>query len=147
MSYLATNIIPNVWIGNFQSAEKEVFFDKNFITSVLNLSKTIPNHFIYDSKVEYIRIPIDKHTAPQFPKYFPLIAEYIYKTCVLDNKILLIHGIDKDIACIALSVYLLKYYNMNIDEIQDFFKSKSNEYFNCNIQRQLLEKWSQLIHN
>ena len=149
MSYLAINILPNIWIGNIQAAEKESFFEKENITCVLNISKTVPNFFIYDSKVEYIRIPIDKKDLlTNYYKYFPIISEYIYKSTVLQKQNILIHDNEKGeiLACIALYTYLIKYYKKTVQDSINI-TNVQNTNFSCNIDdniKNILYKWYEL---
>jgi len=143
-SVIATKVLPNIWIGNSRSAEYEIFFEKENIKSVLNISTSIPHFFTYDTTIEYMRIPVSSRVnLHQIYQYFPIAIEYIYKNSVLEGKNILVHcDTSTQRSCIIIAAYLLKYYGMTIDESINFIVEKKADAFeNYNIFYEYLQKF------
>jgi hypothetical protein len=142
--FLAIEVIPNVWLGNKKVAENESFFKKENVTSVLNITKTIPNFFIYDSEIEYVRIPVTSNTLPdEFYNYFNFITEYIYKVVVLEEKKILIHDNSQfEESLVALMIYIIKYYQKTPDETIHLVKNKIQGLDLMNVPY-IVKKWFQ----
>ena len=128
----AVKIIPNVWVGNHLAAKDEFFFSKEKIQSVLNMSPNIPNNFPITT--EYMRIYVydSKKNRNTFlmKTYFPVITEYIYKTCVIENKNLLVNcWLGKQRSTTAVAAYLIKFYNMNPNEAINYILERKPDAF------------------
>ena len=72
---MITEIIPDLWIGNKQSAKIIAFMAQKNIVCVINCTKDIP---FYNNNVQNIRIPIDDNLTE-------LESKRLYQ--YLDNKI------------------------------------------------------------
>ena len=140
---IAVNILPNIWIGNSLSSQNEKLFNSQKITSVLNLSPTLPNFFVYDTLIEYMRIPISDKTTDKdnLINYLPVITHFIYKNVILQGKNILVHSdTSNTIACTVIAAYLMKFYDKSLDESILFIKTRKPD-MNVGEYMNVLNEW------
>ena len=109
----ASEIIPNMWIGNFKAAYNPEFINKYNIKFIINASKTIAN--IFESKhntpITYLTIPIDDKDMcfENLNKIYDKTNKFIYTA--LHNKVgVLIHCKNgKHISASIAVAFLIKY--------------------------------------
>lgn len=73
----ATEILPNLWLGNHVAALSESFLNKFNIKHVINVTKDVPNLW----EVEYLHIPIefDETCDKNLNELYDTAASFIYK--------------------------------------------------------------------
>lgn len=129
-------IIPNLYLGNINSANDLSFIKNKKIKVIINCSNHIPNFF--ESKkeqlqLEYYRIPVDDSLLNEdIQKMKELLPEYvnIINKSLLENKPVLVHchaGRQRS-ACL-IAAYLIYKYKYTIDEAYKFILSKREEAF------------------
>lgn len=130
------NIMKNIYIGNYKSAQNKTFFKKHNIKAVLNCTENIPNYFC-NLKIEYMRIPVDdslkaKDFLKMYNHLFPAIY-FIYKHAVLNNSPILIHcrlGRQRSVTCVI--AYLMYFHNMSMIDSANFISKKRLESLHFN---------------
>lgn len=117
-------IIPNIYLGNYNSSQDLDFLKKNKIKLIINCSRHIP--FLQEYDCDKIRIPIDDNRIfknNDILKYNNVIDKIqAYKE---RNENVLVHcrlGSQRS-ANIVLQ-YLIKYGNLNINFATEIIKNK-----------------------
>ncbi|ARF09001.1 dual specificity phosphatase [Catovirus CTV1] len=109
-----TEIIPNLWLGNYKSALSRKFIEKRKIKYVINLTKHIPNIF-QKNGVKYLNILIDdsdtcfKDQTPIFDQCCEFILNAIKR-----KESILVHcqkGHHRSASIVA--AFLIKYLNLD----------------------------------
>ncbi len=108
-------ILPNLWLGNIKIAQNLKFYEDNKINCVINCSKDIP---FYNNNCINIRIAVhdnlEEKEIEKLYTYFDKSADLINKL-LLENKNILIHCYaGKQRSASIVSVYLMKYANINL---------------------------------
>jgi protein-tyrosine phosphatase len=126
-----SKILPNLYLGDTDTARDPDFFKKYRIKAVLNCTKDIPFYF---ENIEYARVPIDDSLElkdiNKFTKYIDFIVEFIHKSVDIDKKPILCHcyqGIQRSAAAVLL--YLIKYRNMSYKDAKKFILDRRPEAF------------------
>ena len=133
-TFIATKVLPNVWIGDKKASESSKFFSNANIQSVLNMTPTIDNVFRQNDGIEYLRIPVydsvGKRDVNKMYAYFPVICEFIFKNTVIEKKNILVHcAAGKQRSATAVAAYLVKYYRMTpYEAMQYLLKHKPNVF-------------------
>jgi protein-tyrosine phosphatase len=152
---IGSEIIPNLYIGNMYTAKNKMFFNKNGIKAVLNLTTNVPNYFACpNEKIEYMRINVkDSLKEEDFIKmynYLPCIFSFIYKNLILENKPVLVHchaGVQR--SATAVAAFLMKYNKLPLNTVVKFIISKRPVVFNfgrsINFYKPLLKYQQQLL--
>jgi protein-tyrosine phosphatase len=127
-------IMSKIYLGNYQSAKDRDFFTDKKIKAVLNCSKDIPNTFIAQKNIEYMRIPVDDSLKQvDFIKmyhFLPVAADFIHKHAILQSEAILINcwmGRQRSAACVA--AYLIAYCNMNVHQATKYILDRRPEAF------------------
>ena len=129
-----TEILPGLFLGNYQAAKDSKFFKEKKITAVLNCSKDLPNSFCDNSKIEYMRIPIDdslkKKDIDLCYEFMPAAVEFIYKHHKIQKNNIFIHCYaGRQRSCAQVGGYLIKYYKMLTKDACKYILSKRLEAF------------------
>lgn len=116
ISYCSTEkdvseILPNLWLGNYKAALSQKFINKHNIECIINLTTNIPNVF---DRIDYLHIPIkDKElffeNSEQLIKIYDIATKFIHDS-LHDNKKILVHckrGHHRSASIVA--AYLIKY--------------------------------------
>lgn len=116
MSETPTEIIPNLFVGDANSAENIKFLQFNGIKRIVNCTPDIPNY--YENNIKYFRIPVYDHEDENkiMEKYIFDAINFIYKPTSGDA--VLVHcaaGISR--SCTIIAAYLRYYYCDNLDEV------------------------------
>ena len=129
-----TKIASRLYLGNYQAAKDPDFFKKRNITAVLNCSNDIPNHFQKNSKIEYLRIPIDDSLKEKdFEKLYKLsdlAVGFIDKHININKGNIFVHcyaGRQRSAGCVAM--YLIKNHKMTPTEACKYILDKRKEAF------------------
>ena len=106
-------ILPGLWIGNFDSSQDIDFLKKNNIKAILNCTIDAPNK--YPSKFEYMRIPVEdslqKEDLELMKEYLPIGVLFIRKHLITQKNNILVHCMaGKERSCSVVAGYLLKFY-------------------------------------
>lgn len=143
----ANEIIPNLWLGNFQDSHNDPWIRDFDI--VINCTKELP---FCNEKCKNVRLPIDDNLQPEeienMYKCLNMITEYIHKELLKGRKIL-VHcfaGIQRSATVIV--GYLARYSGLSLDECIKCVLSKRNIIFNpmCNF-RPSLDRFIKEIKN
>ncbi len=144
-------ITNKIWLGDYTTARNKNFFKKNNIKAVLNCTKDIPNSFIKDESIEYLRIPVDDSLQEiDFKKmyyYFPIIIEFLNKVVNIEKKNVLVHCVQgKARSCIALAVFFVSQ-GMKPDEALELILKKRPDAFFFGTSLNFKKSFSKFIKN
>ena len=119
-------IIPNLWLGDYESSQNIKFLKDNNIKLIINLSKNL--NFVTEKNIEKYRIPIHDNLSKEsnlgLIKHFDEAYLKIEKT-LKNNDGVLIHcraGVQRSAALTAL--YLMKKNKITSDDAKKFIKGK-----------------------
>ena len=129
-----SKITSRIYLGNIDTAKNKKFFKDKKIKAVLNCTKDIKNYFCDNSKIEYMRIPIDDSLKEvDFRKMYdllPVIVEFIYKHADLQKQNIYIHCMQgKARSCTAVVAYLMSKKKLNVTRACEYVMSKRPEAF------------------
>jgi protein tyrosine phosphatase len=139
---LANEIVPNLWLGNFQDSHLEPWINQFDI--IINCTKELP---FCDLNCKQIRIPIDDNLEPieieNLYKCLDMITEFIHIQ-LLKGKKIFVHcfaGVQRSASVIV--AYLLRYSGLSLDECIKCVLSKRPIIFQpmCNF-RPALDKFN-----
>lgn len=127
-------IIKKMYIGGEDGAKNKKFFTDHKIKAVLNCTHDIPNYFINNPSIEYLRIPvIDNLKENQFKKmeeFMPLAIEFISKHIDGQKNNVYIHCAQgKSRSCAAAAAYLMDKKGLNPYEACSLILEKRPEAF------------------
>lgn len=127
-------IIDRVYLGNFQSAKDKTFFKDKKIKAVLNCSKDIPNHFVSNKNIEYMRIPVDDSLKEKdfdlMFEFMPCIVQFIHKHAVIQKNNILVHcWAGRQRSAISVAVYLVDKYGLTPHQACKLVLDKRPEAF------------------
>lgn len=118
-------ILPNLWLGNINSAKNKSFFDDHNINIVLNCTKDIP---FYSNYTKNIRISVDDNLEDsEIDKFYLYIEKAVdlLNIELMNNKNILVHCYaGKQRSASIICCYLIKYANMSLLESIEAIKSK-----------------------
>ena len=126
----ATEILPNLWIGNCIVAKNKFFFESNHIQVSINCTKdTIDNGV---SKKNLTLLVSDSLQAEDIIKMYKLLdstCDYIYKQLMSNYGIMVFCYAGKQRSATVIVAYLIKYGNMSLQEAIHAVKSKRPSIF------------------
>ena len=129
-------IIPNLYIGNIDSANNLSFIKDKKIKVIINCSKQIPNFFESQKEqlnLEYYRLPVADSLLDEDIKDMEILLPQfvnIINNALLENKPVLVHcyaGRQRS-ACL-IAAYLIYKYKYSLDEVYKFILLKRKEAF------------------
>lgn len=129
-------ILPNLYLGNIDSAENKKFIKEKKIKVIINCSKSIPNYFQFDKDfpdLEYFRIPVDDSLLDEDIELMAQsLSQYvkIINNALSQNKPILVHcyaGRQRS-ACL-IAAYLIYKYDYSIEQAYKYIISKRKESF------------------
>ena len=144
---LANEIVPNLWLGNFQDAHSEPWINQFDI--IINCTKELP---FCNNNCKQIRIPIDDNLETievnNMYKCLDMITEFIHIQ-LLKGKKIFVHcfaGVQRSASVIV--AYLLRYSGLSLDECVKCVLSKRPIVFQpmCNF-RPALDKFNESLKN
>lgn len=121
----ADEIIPGLWLGNFNAAKDENFLTTHGIQTVFNCSKDLPFHPMIKNRY---RVPVDDNLAEEEIQNMEVWSyEIIYKLIreMKKGQPVLVHcaaGMQRSAAVTAM--YLITTQGMKSDEAKAYIKSK-----------------------
>lgn len=134
--YMATEIIPGLWIGDKNSAHNIDFINEKKIRNIINCSKNIKFSQYLNKNIEKIRIPVNDHPNKTYNidnnhlyKHFNTITTFIHKKIQQQSNVL-IHcreGVQRSPSIIV--AYIMKYGKVNKNKAIYFVKSKREKCF------------------
>jgi protein-tyrosine phosphatase len=85
----ATEIIPNLWMGNYRSALSKEFINSANIKYIINLTGSIPNIFV---SVNYLNFNLDNNNVckKDLISIYSKCSDYIYD-CIKRKEGILVH--------------------------------------------------------
>ena len=131
---MAVKVLPNIWVGDGRAARSSSFFEKAEIKAVLNMTPSVPNAFVADESVEYLRIPVydsyDKRDPALMYSYLPVVTEFIYKAVVIEKRNIFVGcHLGRQRSCAAVAAYLMRFYKMTPFEAMEFVLKKKPDAF------------------
>jgi len=126
----ADEILPGLWLGNFNSSKDEVFLKTKNISTVFNCTKDLP--FSPLATIRY-RVPVDDNLQPDEIRNMELWSyEIIYKLTheMKKRKPVLVHcaaGMQRSAAVVAM--YLIATQGMNWIQAHRHIKQRRNIAF------------------
>ena len=129
-----SKMTSRIYLGNIDAAKDKKFFKDKKIRAVLNCSKDIKNYFADNSKIEYMRIPVDDSLRePDFRKmydFFPAIVEFIHKHADLQKQNVYIHcAMGRQRSISAFCAYLITKKKMTVKSACEYAMLKRKEAF------------------
>jgi hypothetical protein len=133
-------IIPHLWIADFENYDDKRFLKDKKITTIINLSK-YKNFSNTNAKmsIDEIRIPIeyDEETDSSekinmiLYEYLFDITEYIHERVINMKNILLVGYSSKEDINTIICAYFIRYAKIDVKEAIKYVKSKiENSYLN-----------------
>lgn len=130
-NYSVTKIIPNLWLGDLNSAFNDNFLENNNIHLIINTTKNHPHSNTLDKRIKRIRVPISNSLASvqlavsEAKRVKPIIDSYLKQ-----GKGVLIHcKRGKHRSATILARYLIETTGMSGEQVKKFIKSKRGEAF------------------
>ena len=127
-------IIPNLYIGNIDSAKNLSFIKDKKIKVIINCSKQIPNFYESEkSQLEYYRVPVDdsllNEDIEEMGKLLPKFV-HIIDNALSNKKPVLVHCyVGRQRSACIIAAYLIYKYKYSINEVYEFILSKREEAF------------------
>ncbi len=135
MTTYATEIIPDLWIGNKYSIEDLIFLSENRFKCIINCTRDLDFNNNY-TQAENIRVAIDDHpTSSLFEDNMDMyhklldIIKYIH-SCLSQNKSILVycHACKQRSPTIVVA-YIMKYGRVSAKQSIEYIKSKREDCF------------------
>jgi atypical dual specificity phosphatase len=120
---MATQIIPNLWLGNIIDSRNSEFLKQ--IDVVINCSTNIP---FYSKDTQNIRIRVEdnleKEEIENMFKYLDNTADFLHKT-LLENKAIFVHCYaGKQRSATVICAYLMKYLKLSYKDTTELMQTK-----------------------
>jgi protein-tyrosine phosphatase len=127
---MATEILPNLWLGDINDSKNTLWIELNNIKAILNCTKDLP--FTIDNIAKY-RIKVHDNLEIQEIEnlfdYLEPATEIIYKH-LRNNEAVLVHCFaGKQRSASIVAGYLIKYGKLSVNSAIDCIKSKRNIAF------------------
>jgi hypothetical protein len=142
-------IIPHLWIADFENYDDKTFLKEKKITTIINLSK-YKNFSNTKLSIDEIRIPIEyneeidsieKINMLLYEHLFD-ITEYIHERVINMKNILLVGYSSKEDINAVICAYFIRYAKIDVKEAIKYVKSKiDNSYLNKILYYQALNKF------
>lgn len=109
-----SEIIPNLWLGNYKSALNKNFLNKYNIKYIINLTKDIPNLYLKEG-INYLNIEVDDIDTchKDLNKIFDECYDYIYKAIKNKNSILVHCQKGHHRSASIVAAFLMRYLNLD----------------------------------
>tara|TARA_B100000575_G_scaffold294618_1_gene312259 strand:- start:2404 stop:2838 length:435 start_codon:yes stop_codon:yes gene_type:complete len=120
---MATQIIPNLWLGNIIDSRNSEFLKQ--IDVIINCSTNIP---FYSKNTQNIRIRIEDNLEQDeidnMFKYLDKTSDFLHKN-LLENKSIFVHCYaGKQRSATIICSYLMKYLKLSYKEVSELMKTK-----------------------
>ena len=126
----ATEILPDLWIGDKHSVEDLIFLSENKIKCIINCTKDLDFNHQYN-QAEYIRLSIDDHPKisifdDNMNMYSKLedIIKYIHSYLGRNNSVLVYCSAGKQRAPTIVAGYIMHYGKVSARQAIEYIKSK-----------------------
>lgn len=118
-----TEILPNLWLGNFISAMSDPFIKKFNIKYIINITKNVPSMFKY---IEYLNIPISDSDTENvnLNSFYDTTSKFIYDSLKTGNGVLIhcMRGHHRSASVVC--AFLIRFLNINHLEAISYINSK-----------------------
>lgn len=115
----ASEIIPNLWIGNYKAAANKKFMINNNIGFVVNSAMELPNFFKSSTDTmapKYLNVPLQKDRCYlNMRAYFLKSTKFIFDG-LSQNKAVLVHSKDGSRAAVIVAAFLIHYIGLDYVE-------------------------------
>lgn len=126
-----SQIISNLWIGNYKSALDNDFLTKNNIKLIINCSKTL--EFTDLQNIIKIRLSVNddrKNISDQnMIKLFPTVYHNIHNNLSNSNGVLIHCKAGMQRSATVTALYLMKKNNMPFSQVKNIIRKKRNIVF------------------
>jgi hypothetical protein len=146
----ATEIVPNLWIGNYQDTTVPAFI-KNFDV-IMNCTKNLP--FPLDelccAGVKQVRLSVEDNLEPAeleaLYRYLDKATQFIHANIMQGRRVLVHCFAGKQRSASVIVAYMIRYFRMNLEDASRTIQSKRPIVFEplCNF-RPTLEKFHMFI--
>lgn len=123
-SFQMSEVLPGLYLGNARNAEDMNLLKQHEITTVINISTSIPCQFEDDKVFEYLRIPCHDSSSQNILQYFETTFEYIHQKLIMKKNIL-VHcqgGVSRSPSFVI--GYLMRYHSKTFDEAHNLVKNQ-----------------------
>jgi hypothetical protein len=128
--YDPIEITTNLYLGNSINAADEDILSEYNITTIINVTDSIPNFF--ENKFNYYNIPIKDRNDALFGSELKTVSEIIHDK-IQNNEKVFVHCVEGRSRSVTVIIYyLMKYKNYSFNEAYKFIKNKK-EIINLNI--------------
>jgi dual specificity MAP kinase phosphatase len=131
----ATEIFPDLWIGNSKCIEDMVFLTENKFQCIINCTKDIKFNNTY-MEAEQVRLSIDDHpTTNLFDNNMEMfdklsdIVKYIHHYLCQNKPVLVYCSAGKQRSPTVVAAYIMQYGKVTAKQAIEYIKSKSVECF------------------
>jgi dual specificity MAP kinase phosphatase len=142
-----SEILPGLYLGSSRDAEDLNLLKEHQITTVINISTTLPCYFENENIFQYLRLPCHDSPSQNILQYFETTFEYIRQQLSAKRNIL-VHcqgGISRSPSFII--GYLMRFDSKTFDEAYNFVKGKRHIVSpNLNFIGQL-QRYQQMVNN
>jgi hypothetical protein len=149
-------ILPHLWIADFENYDDRQFLKEKKIKSIINLSK-YKNFSNTNAKlfIDEIRIPIEynedndtqEHINNIIYEHFFDITEYIHERVINMKNVLLVGYSAKEDIDAFICAYFIRYAKIDVKEAIKYVKSKkNNSYINKILFYPSLNKFYNIIN-
>ncbi len=135
MIQIATEIIPDLWIGNHESIEDLIFLNENKFSLIINCTKDIEFNKHY-TNCENIRLPIDDQPhrnlfQSNIDLYNKLddVVEYIHEYLGQNKSVLIFCREGRQRSPTVVAGYIMKYGRVNSKQAIEYIRSKRSNTF------------------
>jgi hypothetical protein len=134
--FSATEITPNIYLGDYESAlDAKILLDMG-IKRILNVSKEcLFSESILENEIKTMQIFIDDHCDESIEKYFQLCIDYIHEGVMCGEKILVYCRMGISRSATIVIAYLMRYgingshdeNPLSYDDAFDFVREKRED--------------------
>lgn len=131
----ATEILPDLWIGNSNCIEDMIFLSENNFQCIINCTKDVHFNNNY-TKAEQIRLSIDDHpTTNLFDDNMEMydkmkdIVKYIHHYLCQNKSVLVYCSAGKQRSPTIAAAYIMEYGKVMAKQAVEYIKSKRAECF------------------
>ena len=132
----ATEILPDLWIGNSKCIENMMFLSENEFQCIINCTKDIHFNNNY-TEAEQIRLAVDDNpntnlydnNIDMYNKLIDIIT-YIHRYLCQNKSVLIYCSAGKQRSATVAAAYIIKYGKVTSKQAVEYIKSKRSECFN-----------------
>lgn len=126
----ATEILPNLWIGNCIVAKNKYFFESNQIQISINCTKdTVENSISKKTLTLSVSDSLQKEDITKMYRLLDSTCDYIYSSLMANYGVMVFCYAGKQRSATVIVAYLIKYGKMSLRDAINAVKSKRSSIF------------------